>query len=242
MGEAATMRRNRAGWGSLAVQLVAISAWLALDAEAATPNNPPPPGYALALHSSQILAVIGIRQVSKGRSPTNGENLQDRRIGFGLNTMLAQELYDTRKFRLIEDRDVRRRQILEDLVNTYWVEPRPEYSELDLRRAAEQLDAELLAYGSVSYTVVSTRRMAIGPVTRFVQKLGVTVNICVFHISAHRGVCRESQGMARQEGVGVIYEFRNDRLDFEKNALGKATKQAVEQAVQDLMASIYFPE
>jgi hypothetical protein len=56
------------------------------------------------------------------------------------------------------------------------------------------------------------------------------------------GFCREGQGVARQEGVGVIYEFRHDRLDFEKNAMGKATKQAVEQGVRDLMASIHFAE
>jgi hypothetical protein len=39
----------------------------------------------------------------------------------------------------------------------------------------------------------------------------------------------------------VIYEFRNDRLEFENSAAGRATKQAVTSAVQAIMASLRFP-
>jgi hypothetical protein len=40
--------------------------------------------------------------------------------------------------------------------------------------------------------------------------------------------------------MGVIYEFQGDRLDFEHNAAGKATRQAVTLAIQELMTRIRF--
>jgi hypothetical protein len=236
------MPASRDRCGRLVVLAIILCCYSVLDATAATSDALPPPGYGLRLHPGQTLAVIGLRQESKGRSPADRETLQDRRISFGLNTMLAQELYDTGKFHLVEDRDVHARQIIANLVSAYWLVPRPVYSELDLRQVAAELDVELLAYGGIAYSVVSTQRLGIGPLTRVVQKLDVTVNLCVFHTSAQMGLCQDGQGIAKQEGVGVVYEFRNDRLDFEKNALGKATKQAVAQAVQELMAGIYFAE
>ena len=72
------------------------------------------------------------------------------------------------------------------------------------------------------------------------QRLRVSVEACLYEVSTHKALCRAAEGTAQQEGVGVVYEFRNDRLEFEKSAAGRATKQAVTSAVQAIMASLRF--
>jgi hypothetical protein len=66
------------------------------------------------------------------------------------------------------------------------------------------------------------------------------MEVCLYEVSTKQTLCRQGAGMAQQEGVGVVYEFRNNRPDFEKTAAGLATKQAVTAAVHALMAGIRF--
>jgi hypothetical protein len=199
----------------------------------------PSPTPTLSLRSGETLAVIGVTQEEGQLGDTERQNLTDRRIGFGLTHLLAEALFDTGKFRLREEKDVRQREILENLVSTYWLEPGARYSEQVLHSVAMQLGVELLAYGSVAHRL-SKQSVSIGPFSHHKQKLQTRVNVCLYAASTGAILCREGQGEAQQEGVGVIYEFRADRLDFETNAAGKATKQAVTLAVQELVTSIRF--
>jgi hypothetical protein len=77
-------------------------------------------------------------------------------------------------------------------------------------------------------------------VGRYQQQLRINVEVCLFEVSSQTALCRAGEGAAQQEGVGAVYEFRNDRPAFEKNAAGRATKQAVTSAVEALMASLRF--
>lgn len=192
----------------------------------------------LSLRTGEVLAVIGVKQGKNQLSSADSQGLQDRRIGFGLSKLLAESLYDTGKFRLVEEKDLHKRE-LEDLVHIYWIVHRANYSEQELRRVATQLSAELLAYGSISYRSFR-ERISAGPISRVMQKLRIQANVCLYEVFTDAILCREGQGEAEQERRGVIYEPRDDRLDFEKNAAGIATKLAVERAVQDLVAGIQF--
>jgi hypothetical protein len=206
----------------------------------ATHRDVPSAATSLWLHSGATLAVIGVRRGERQSGNGASASVDDRRVGFGLTSLLAEFFFDTGKFRLVEEKDVRKREFLEDLVSTYWVEPRAPYGLQELGRVAQHLEATVLAYGSVTYTGVASQRIAIGPLSRVEQKLRVLVDVCLYDTSTRITLCREGQGEARQEGSGVVYEFRADSLDFEKNAVGRATKQAVGLAVQNLATSITF--
>jgi hypothetical protein len=109
-----------------------------------------------------------------------------------------------------------------------------------LQRIALQLGVELLAYGRVSHTQLSKRSVSLGPLSHHEQKLQARVNVCLYVAPTGVIFCREGQGEARQEGAGIGYEFRDDRLDFEKNAASRATKQAVTLAIRELVTHIQF--
>jgi len=205
---------------------------------APTLGSPSVPTVTLA--AGQRLAVIGV-QLGRGKlRRRDRKRMQQRRTAFGLNNLLAEALYDTEKFRLIEEKEVAQRELLEDLVQTYWIEQRETYPEQALRHIATQLDADLLAYGNISHTRTSGSSVNIGFFSNKVQKLRVAVEVCLYAASLRTRLCRTGKGEAVQRGAGVVYEFRENRLDFEKNATGIATKQAVGHAVNQLLASIRF--
>lgn len=233
------MRRSwAANCGESAVLLLCIT--LAIRVGTATQSSVLPAVPALSLQSGERLAVIGVARGKTKLRRTDRKSLQNRRIGFGLTNLLAETLFETGEFRLLEEKDIRKREILEDLVYTYWIEPGAAYSEQVLRNVATQLGVKLLAYGSVSHTRSVKKGFRVGPLSRHTQKLLMRVNVCLYEVSTGTTLCHEGQGEAQQEGTGVIYEFRGDQLDFEKNATGRASKQAVTLAVRKLIARIRF--
>ena len=198
------------------------------------------PAAGLTIRSGELLAVIGVQRGDTPSRSGEADSVKDRRVGFGLNSLLAESLFDTGRFRLVEEKDVHQRELLADLVKTYWIEARAPYTEQELQRAAQQLGVALLAYSHVAYSGFSGQRWMVGPLSRAEQKLRLQVTACLYDASTRATLCRQGQGEARQEGVGVVYEFSGDRLDFEQNAVGRATKQAVALAVGELVASLTF--
>jgi hypothetical protein len=159
-------------------------------------------------------------------------------VAFGLANLLAESFYETGAFRLVEERNMRQRQVIEELVDLFWSASRPESSQLGLGDIGRRLEADLLTYGRVQDTRVSGQRIQVGPLGRYQQTLRIAIEVCLYAISTQQTLCRSGAGEAQHDGVGVVYEFRQDRPAFEKTAAGLATKQAVTAAVQALVASI----
>lgn len=195
---------------------------------------------ALVLPQGQTLAAIGVKAQRREGGDSGQVGWQDRRVAFGLTNLLAEGFYDTGKFRLVEEKELHQRQLIEELVELFWDDTRPRPPDPELTGIGKQLAADLLAYGTLGYARASGQRLQLGPVGSYQQRLRITVAVCLYEVSSRITLCREGQGMAQQEGVGVAYEFRADRPDFEKNALGRATKQAVTQAIQALTGAIHF--
>src|SRR5262249_35253004 len=91
----------------------------------------------LTIRSGELLAVIGVQQGDTPSRRGEADSVKDRRVGFGLNSLLAESLFDTGRFRLVEEKDVHQRELLADLVKTYWIEARAPYTEQELQRAAQ---------------------------------------------------------------------------------------------------------
>jgi hypothetical protein len=200
-----------------------------------------PPGTpTLSVSAGKVLAAIGMQQQRNNGPGAEDATLQDRRVAFGLTNLLAESFYDTGKFRLAEEKELYQRQLIAELVDLFSNTSHASPSNTELGGIGARLDADLLTYGKVGYTKSSGQRIQLGPVGRYQQKLRVNIEVCLFEVSSQTTLCREGEGSAQQEGVGAVYEFRNNRPEFEKSAAGRATKQAVTSAVQALMASLRF--
>jgi hypothetical protein len=194
----------------------------------------------LSLPAGKMLAAIGVTPSGEPGPGAEDAVWRDRRVAFGLTNLLAESFYETGEFRLVKEKDMRQRQIIEELIDLFWSASSPESSQVELANIGTRLEADFLAYGKVGYSRISGQRIQIGPVGRYQQTLHVSVEVCLYEVSTQQTLCRSGEGVAQQTGMGVIYEFRNDRPDFEKTAAGLATRQAVTSAVKGLMASIRF--
>ncbi len=193
-----------------------------------------------SLKSGDTLAVVGVTRDTQRIKGMTRKQLEDRRLGFGLSTLIAETLFDSGKFRLYETPNVGERQLLDDLVTSYWVESPPDYAERDLYRVAQQLKLSLLAYGRIVHATQRKRGLSFGPFSNHKQTLRVRVNVCLYDATQRTTLCREGQGKAVQTGKGVLYEYVGDRLDFARSAAGKATTEAVTHAVHELVEAIHF--
>ena len=193
-----------------------------------------------SLKSGDTLAVVGVTRSTDRLKGMTRKQLEDRRLGFGLSTLIAETLFDSGKFRLFETRTIQERQLLDDMVTTYWVESPPDYAERDLYRVAQKLRLSLLAYGRIAHATERKRGLSFGPFSSHKQTLRVRVNVCLYDASQRTTLCHEGQGKAAQTGTGFLYEYDGDRLDFARSAAGKATAEAVTLAVHELVKAIHF--
>jgi hypothetical protein len=201
---------------------------------------PLPVTPALSLSEGQVLAAIGVKPPVENGSGADAAVWQDRRVAFGLTDLLAESFYESGKFRLVEEKNLPQRQVIEEVADLFGSASHPEVSQPELAGIGKRLEADLLAYGRIDSTRLSGQRIQLGPLGRYHERLHLNIEVCLYVVSTQQTLCRSGEGMAQQEGVGVIYEFRHDRPDFEKTAAGRATKQAVTSAVQALLASIRF--
>jgi len=195
---------------------------------------------AFSLAPGKVLAAIGMQPQEANGTGTEDASLQDHRLAFGLTNLLAEAFYEIGKFRLAEEKDSRQRQLIGELVDLFATSSQRPPADPELASIGARLEADLLTYGKIGYTKSSNQRIQVGPLGRYQQTLRVSVEVCLFEVASQTTLCREGEGSAQQQGVGAVYEFRDNRPEFEKNAAGRATKQAVVSAVQALMASVSF--
>jgi hypothetical protein len=219
--------------GSLCAQLAACG-----GASARGDSRPAPP--ALSLSTGNVLAAIGVKSSGGNDSGAGDAVWQDPRVAFGLTNLLAESFYETGKFRLVEEKTLTQQRLLDELVEIFASASHSEPSEAELASLGRRLAADLLAYGRVGASKASGRRVVIGPAGSYQQRWRIAIEVCLYAVSTQQTLCRSGEGIAQQEGVGLVYEFRHDRPDFAKTAAGLATQQAVTSAVQALMASIRF--
>lgn len=235
----ATESIQHAGWGRLCIWVVLLlGVSLGGLACGTSGNAPAEPVVPLAFPRQATLAVVGVqRDLPRGAEVIKG---QDQRLGFGLTALLAEALADRGAFRLIEEKDVQQRGLVDDMVRTYTVTTRAAYTVAELAPMAQQLEVAALAYGRVVARASQEERFELGPLSRAQQTLRLAATACVYSRAAHRSLCHTAMGEAQQTRTGALFELRDTTVDFEKNAVGRATRQAVLRAVEAVLANMHF--
>src|SRR5262249_40024449 len=98
--------------GKWVILLAVLGMALSACAGPQTQGSIPSPAAVFTVRSGEALAVIGVQQGDAPSGRGEADRLRDPRVGFGLNSLLAESLFDTGQFRLIEEKDVRQRNLL----------------------------------------------------------------------------------------------------------------------------------
>lgn len=180
------------------------------------------------------MTVIGVQP--EAQDEDDAKSIDQPSMGLGLNSLLAESLYDTGRFRLVEHRDAAEREYLADLVLTHWKGRGADYPISDLSAAWKKLASDYLAYGSIQYARASKQGLRIGPFSRHKQILAVKARACLYTASWDQPICQSGEGEAEEVGTGVVYVYDGDAIAFKKNAAGLATQRAILAAAQKVAA------
>lgn len=178
----------------------------------------------------RALVVVGVTNQVKD------ERWQDRRIGFGLSSLIAESFFDSGQFALVEEKEEIRDR-LAAVREKLWM--LSEEGAL-LREAAESAafaGAEMLAYGRVVSFKTPTTRVSFGPLHSRVKTTEIKVAVFLRDLQADSSYSGEGNGKAKTKATSVLFEYREDRdeVNFDKTAIGQATKQAVAAAVAKVL-------
>jgi hypothetical protein len=173
------------------------------------------------------LTVIGVKNEIKD------PQWENQLIGTGISKLVLQALYETGKFKPIEDNPEILAQV-DRMVKLQWSGDTPIYKDEDAEKIAKDLKTDAVAWArTISFSV---RRFRGGFAALMSgAKTTVTVDIEVFVKEKGRPlVSARSRGTASTNSSGIFFQVRQDKVYFDQTTVGKATQSAVYKAVKEL--------
>ena len=159
-----------------------------------------------------------------------GRHWGDLRIGYGVTSMIAQNLYDTGLFSLVEER----REILgrlDEIRDRIWNQGYDEDIDFD----ALQLESSAwLSVGRLVYFGAPRTAMSIGPVHVRRNEVIIVVEVDLIDPEGETTITGEGIGVSERTSRSAIFEFRDDQLLLNQTSVGIALQDAVSEAVNDL--------
>jgi hypothetical protein len=166
------------------------------------------------------------------------EAWQDARLGFGLSAALADTLYGSGRFRLLEEKaEVRQR--MRDLGARLWAEPgRQTELHADALAVLEANESRprWIASGRVVRFGTSTTRASLGPLQQAQRGFTVQVEVTLEDLATGRTVRASAEGHAARTATSAFFSVRDDRVLFDATGVGKATLDALHGAVAELLS------
>lgn len=160
---------------------------------------------------------LGLTEKTAERYP----QLADRNVGFGIHDMLVDRLYDTGRFRLVEEKQ----EVIDDLLNRQWIAASGGVSKESAVSYGKLLGARYVLYGEV-YDFSSQ------PVSKKVVETRIALQVRLVDVETSEYVPASGSGAETRKGKVFV---RADRVEFARSTVGLATGAALEEAVGKLM-------
>lgn len=189
-------------------------------AEAAEAAKAPEAAEAPAAGAAGIpVAVLplGLTETTSRRYP----QLAERNVGLGVHNLLVDRLYDTGRFRFVEEKP----EVVADLLDRQWVASTGAVSAESAVQHGRLLGARYVLYGEV-YDFGLERLGTAGAETR------ISIQIRLVDVETSEYVPASGTGELRREGDVLSTE---SELAFTRSTVGLATDRALAAAVETLM-------
>lgn len=192
---------------------------------AAEPSNPAEATDEADSKSS--CTVAGVRnEVSK-------DEYKDKKICFGINAYIAEELGKAGLFRFLEeDKTIVER--IKAIQEKVWL-LREEFKKADLVRFSDEAECGVLAYGRVVLMKECRERAFAGP-ANILKKIGtVKIEVSLFIKETGEVLSATGTGKSSKGLWGFLTQGREEALTFDDYMIGQASKEAVQEAVKKLV-------
>jgi hypothetical protein len=154
---------------------------------------------------------------------------KDYRIAFGVNDLMAQRLFDSGLFSLVEEKQEIRAH-LDSLRQRIWSET---VRDKDIQGLTG--DSVSVVVGRLVYFGVPRSSASFGPLHASTSEVIVKFE-CELRDKGGVIILGKGQGSAAKSAVSGLFEFREKSVLFDQTVIGKALKSAVDMAVEDMIA------
>jgi len=157
----------------------------------------------------------------------------DGRIGFGLQQILSELMYDSGEFELKESSQelVDQRKAV---VSALWSSDESRNDTEDSILTTES-NVEYVLYGKVVYFGAPKSSFSFGPVKSNKKTYKIKVELVLKHQTTGEELVAEGEGSSTTTISSALFQFYENKLEWDKTNIGNATKDALAQAVSTLL-------
>lgn len=185
-----------------------------------------PAGSLMAGEKPLTLAMAGVE------NRIDKPEWKDQLVGLGVSHLVLQGLYDTGCFVPIEQNPEIAEKAKKLIALTWAGEAKP-YTPSGLDATAAELSAQAVAFARTLEFSLSRSRGFAGPFSTAKTKVTVEVEVGVKEPGKPERTAR-GKGSGATRSMGVLFQVREDKIYFDETTVGKATAEAVAEAVEEL--------
>jgi hypothetical protein len=169
-------------------------------------------------------AVIGfINQVEN-------KDWHDGRVGMGVRSILAQSLFETGLFSLLEEKpDVKAK--IEEAAKAVWLDK----SGLDGAAAfGRQSGAKFIASGKVFHFGKPRTRASVGPAHFESDEVEIKIEVTLTSAADNKAITAIGSGKAKTTATSGLFTYHGENLDADASMVGTATRKSIDAAVAEI--------
>ncbi len=159
-----------------------------------------------------------------------GRQWNDLRIGYGVSSMITENLYEAGLFSLIEQHSAIRGRLdqIREMIWHQGYDDDMDFTDLELENTS------WLAVGRLVYFGTPQTAISLGPVHVRRNEVITVVEVDLMEPKG-RTITGQGIGVSSRTSRSAMFEFRDDQLLLNQTAVGIALQDAVSEAVKDLV-------
>lgn len=152
---------------------------------------------------------------------------QDGRVGMGVRSMLAQALFATGLFSLLEEKPAIKEKI-EEAAKASWLDKSGLDSAVSLGR---QAGAKFIASGKVFHYGKPRTRASVGPAHFASDEVEIKIEVTLTNALDNTAITAVGSGKAKTTASTGLFTYHGENLDADASMVGAATRKAIDEAV-----------
>jgi len=189
----------------------------------------------VVLYASTLAAQqhVYLTVVAGCESDINEKKWKDFRIGFGVTDCIAEELYKSGMFKLVEEKGAVKDKVASVRQKLWSGAYKDALVDLDSLRS----DSLAIAYGRLVYFGTPRSSVSMGPFGGDENAVVIKAEV-VIALPGGEKITGKGEGKSKRSAMTTLFKFSDDRLFFEQTEIGQALHKAIMEAVANCIGHL----
>jgi len=184
---------------------------------------------ALALFSSLFAQQRKTSAIIAGcESKIDEKKWKDFRISFGISDLVADELYKSGNFKLIEEKGAIKEKLL-SLRQKLWSGA---YKDVTMAMDSLKNDSQVVVFSRLVYFGTPRSSVSMGPFGGSENAVVIKTEV-VFVLPGGGRLTGKGEGLSTRMAMTTLFKFKDDGVFFEQTEIGQALQKAIVKATDD---------